>query len=169
MSRTDPDSKSATDRDASPKAAELLSAFGMLMFGMRQWMRANLPTDGGMTVPRATLLLALANKQGRVSMSELGEMAGLSPRSMTVLADGLEKEGMIERVAHPADRRVHLLGITEAGARLARQQLGPAQEAMANLFHDLRADEKDELLRLVTGLIQSLKQRGIEVPASRHW
>lgn len=148
------------------RGAELLSAFGLFMFGLRQWMRSNLPTEGGMTVPRATMLLALANKKDLVGMSELGDMNGLSPRSMTVLVDGLEREGLVERVPHPTDRRITLIGITEAGSQLAKSALGPSQSTIAELFNDLTPSEQDQLLHLIGKLLGSLSERGIDVPGA---
>lgn len=165
---------SSTSRDpqtptASPhKGSQLLSALGIFMFSFRQWMRENLPIEGAMTVSRAGVLLALANKRDRVGMSELGELSGLSPRSMTVLADGLEREGLIERVPHPSDRRVTLIGITEAGSVFVKRELGPSQETTASLFDDLSDAEQDELLRLLGKLVESCRTRGIDVPARRY-
>lgn len=52
-------------------------------------MQATMPTGGGMTVPRASLLLGLTLKREPTGMSELGESLGMSPRNMTVLVDGL--------------------------------------------------------------------------------
>lgn len=134
------------------------------MFSFRQWVRSNLPEDGGLTVPRATMLIALANKRDRVGMSELGELNGLSPRSMTVLVDGLEKEGLVARYPHESDRRVTLVGITEAGAHLVRTALGPSQTATAEIFNALTPDEQREFLRLLAKLFDAFRERGIDVP-----
>lgn len=159
-----------TSRRPSANAAptqglELLSMVGIFMFSFRQWVRTNLPTDGGMTAPRATMLIALANKRDKVGMSELGELNGLSPRSMTVLVDGLEKEGLVERFPHESDRRITLIGITEAGSRLVKMALGPSQIATAALFDDLTPDEQRELARLLAKLFGAFQNRGVDVPA----
>lgn len=137
---------------------------GIFFFAFRQWVRANLPDEGGMTTSRASVLLSLAGKRGSVGMSALGEGCGLSPRSMTVLVDGLEKEGLVERSSDAHDRRITLIGLTEAGRRLAESQLEPSNQAAARLFEDLTEDEQAELLRLLIKLQGSLRTRGIEVP-----
>lgn len=144
--------------------AELLSMFGKTAFAVKRWLRGNLPTDEGMTVPRASLLLRLTSKGDSVSMSELGELLGQSPRGMTVLVDGLEKEGLIRRRPHGVDRRITLVEMTSAGKLLADEKLGPSQKATAALFDDLTAAERAELGRLLTKLIGALRARGIEVP-----
>lgn len=129
-------------------------------------MRSKLPDEGGMSVPRATMLLALANKKGRVGMSELGELNGLSPRNMAVLVGGLEKEGLVERVPHPSDRRVTLVGIAEPGSRLVKLAVDPSQAATAGLLDDLSTTEQEELLRLLGKMLGSFRERGIDVPVS---
>jgi DNA-binding MarR family transcriptional regulator len=126
-------------------------------------MLANMPTSGGLTVPRATLLLGLTLKNEPAGMSELGESLGMSPRSMTVLVDGLEKEGLVRRVGHKHDRRIKLVELTRAGRQLAESELGPSQSAAAALFDDLTQDERGELLRIIEKVADSLRARGIEV------
>ena len=149
---------------ASAQSRELLAVFGKVGLVIKRWIRSNLPTDEGMTVPRASLLLGLAAKGVGIGMGELGELFGQSPRSMTVLVDGLEKEGLVRRVPHANDRRVTLVEITDAGRRLAEKRLGPSQLVTATIFDDLTAKERAELLRLMTKLLQSLRARGIDVP-----
>lgn len=144
---------------------QLLTALVTLRQGLRQWMHANMPSGGGMTVPRATLLLGLALKTERTGMSELGASLGMSPRNMTVLVDGLEKEGLIRRVNHRHDRRITLVELTQAGREVAQQELGPSQAAAAALFDDFTARERGELLRLLDKVAESLRVRGIDVPA----
>jgi DNA-binding MarR family transcriptional regulator len=123
-----------------------------------------MPTGGGMTVPRASLLLGLTLKSEPAGMSELGESLGMSPRNMTVLVDGLEKEGLVRRVSHRHDRRIKLVELTQAGRQVAEQELGPSQSAAAALFDDFTPEERGELLRLLEKVADSLRARGIEVP-----
>jgi DNA-binding MarR family transcriptional regulator len=151
-------------RKAAPTGHNLLVGFANLRKGLRQWMHANMPSGAGMTVPRATLLLGLTLKSEPAGMSELGESLGMSPRNMTVLVDGLEKEGLVRRVSHRHDRRIKLVELTPAGRRVAEQDLGPSQLAAASLFDDFTAEERADLLRLLEKVADSLRARGIEVP-----
>jgi DNA-binding MarR family transcriptional regulator len=150
---------------ASASARQLMAAFPIAGFCFLRWVRSTLPTGEGMTPPRSGLLLALANKGERVSMGELGEIKGMSPRSMTVLVDGLEKEGLVRRAPHAGDRRVTLVEITGAGEEYVKTSLEPSRVAAAALFDDLTPEERMELLRLLSKVMDSLRARGIEVPA----
>ncbi|MUZ75409.1 MarR family transcriptional regulator [Agrobacterium vitis] len=147
----------------SAQSRELLDYFGKYGLAMKRWIRSNLPTDGRVTAPRAGLLLGLAAKGQAVGMGELGELLGLSPRSMTVLVDGLSKEGLLRRIPHERDRRVTLVEITPAGKKMADGELGPSQDAAASVFEDLSSEERTELLRLMSKLMDSIKARGIDV------
>lgn len=154
----------AGHRSVSAASRKLLSVFPIAGFCFTRWARANLPTDGGMTVPRSSLLLGLANKKEPLSMSEVGEQYGMSPRSMTVLVDGLEKEGLLRRIPHEVDRRVTLIEITPQGERYVKSALEPSQLAMAALFDDLAPEERADFLRLLFKVLDSLHARGIDIP-----
>jgi DNA-binding MarR family transcriptional regulator len=145
------------------RGQQLLAAFADLRKALRQWMLASLPTGSKLTVPRATLLLGLTLKREPAGMRELGESLGMSPRNMTVLVDGLEKEGLVRRVSHRHDRRIKLVELTRAGKRVAEQELGPSLSTAATLFDDFTPAERGELLRLLVKVADSLRARGIEV------
>ncbi|WP_134062433.1 MarR family winged helix-turn-helix transcriptional regulator [Mycobacteroides salmoniphilum] len=152
---------------SSTTTRELLFALLKSSKALTQWARANIPTDGGMTVPRATVLLGLSIRTEPAGMSELGEYLGMSPRNMTVLIDGLEKENLVQRVPHERDRRITCVEITDTGRRIAKTELGPSELASAALFDDLPVREQVELLRLLTKVAEALRARGIDVPQYR--
>ncbi|WP_025683929.1 MarR family winged helix-turn-helix transcriptional regulator [Paenibacillus maysiensis] len=54
----------------------------------------------------------------RMTPSELAEKADVTRGTMTGLIDGLERDGMIERVAHESDGRMVTVGLKEAGRKL---------------------------------------------------
>lgn len=110
-----------------------------------------------MTVPRGTMLGLLANKGERIVMGELGELLGMSPRNVTVLVDGLEKEQMVRRVPHERDRRATYIEITEKGKGVAAAILAPHKKAIAGLFDSLTAKERQELAGLLSKLLATLQ------------
>ncbi len=56
-----------------------------------------------------------------MSMSELAALLGVDPPNLTTVVDGLERLGLVERQAHPTDRRVKFVAVTPEGAALAQQ------------------------------------------------
>ena len=143
---------------------DLLRSFGAVNKGLRQWVRSHMGAAPGMTIGRAGVLLGLLERGEPVSMSTLGAGQDLTPRAMTVLVSGLEKEGLVRRTRHPDDGRVTLVSLTAAGRSLAAQQLLPAGQQAAALFDDLSEQDRAELLRLLGEVMRHLQLRGIETP-----
>lgn len=54
-------------------------------------------------------------------MSELASLLTVDPPNLTSLVDDLEGAGLVERQAHPTDRRVKLVVATAEGAALAHE------------------------------------------------
>ena len=64
-------------------------------------------------LPRKPVVAALA-VSGPVLMRALSEAVGVTPRTITGLIDALEKDGWVERRAHPTDRRATIVALTPA-------------------------------------------------------
>ncbi len=72
-----------------------------------------------LTQPRVRLLFAL-ERSGPVIMHKLSCELGITPRAVTALVDGLEASGLIERAAHPHDRRATVVALTRRGRDMCR-------------------------------------------------
>ncbi len=68
-----------------------------------------------LTVPQAWLLLSL---DAPLSMGEVAARVRTDPSTVTWIADRLEARGLLERCAHPSDRRVKQLVLTPQGAQV---------------------------------------------------
>jgi DNA-binding MarR family transcriptional regulator len=104
--------------------------------------------------PRAYCVLSNA-AAGGLTQSELAERCALDKTTMVVTMDELERAGLAERRASPADRRARLIALTEAG----RRTVAAAQRVVARIQEDvlgaLPAGEReafvDGLTRLAGG------------------
>jgi len=150
--------------DSNRQGELLLRTFGAITKGLRQWVRSHMGADPAITVGRAGLLLGLLERDEPVSMSALGAARDLTPREMTVLASGLEREGLVERSTDPQDRRVSLLSLTPAGRAIAAERLLPAGKQAAALFNELSEPDREDLLRLLGEVAIALERHGINVP-----
>lgn len=105
----------------------------------------------GMSPARVNLLCELL-EHGSVPMNSLASALFIAPRSVTSLVDGLEREGIVERIPNPRDRRSTLVSLTKSGRKEALV-LGPAnREHMASLFGTLPDDE----IKLVVDVLRKL-------------
>jgi DNA-binding MarR family transcriptional regulator len=71
-----------------------------------------------------------------IKLSDLAQALRCDNSSVTGIADRLEKAGLAERRAHPTDRRVKTLALTERGTvirKLYKERIGTAPEAVQNL------------------------------------
>jgi DNA-binding MarR family transcriptional regulator len=81
-------------------------------------------------------------------MRELAALLGIDPPNLTTLVDDLERAGLVERQAHPSDRRVKLVVATPGGAALAHT----ADEILARPpvgLSELPTDELEVLAQIL--------------------
>ncbi|MEU4547466.1 MarR family winged helix-turn-helix transcriptional regulator [Nonomuraea dietziae] len=74
----------------------------------------------GLTAAQATALREMA---GPMTMRDLAERMSCEPSNATFVVDKLEKQGLIERRAHPTDRRAKQLILTAEGSALRERLL----------------------------------------------
>lgn len=83
-----------------------------------------------------------------MAMKELGRRLHCDPSFVTVIADGLEKRGLARREAHPGDRRIKNIVLTDAGLEL-RQQMERELAAVMPWSKVLDVEEREQLLALL--------------------
>lgn len=105
--------------------------------------------DVGLSTIKYVLLHVLSEHETNPTMTELGKVLQRSPANLTQLVDDLEKQGWIQRLPAPEDRRVKRISLTDKGvAKLAEAEKGFA-ERMALFFEDYTDDEVTTLLSLL--------------------
>ena len=147
-------------------SGRLVQAFARFLPGYLRWSHSH-PGREGLSYPRFRLLGVLHCRGSRI-MSELSGELGVTARNVTALVDALEAEKLVERQAHPTDRRATVIALTGRGARTCatfwEQNLG----AMSELFEELPERDQKDLLRLLERLMGGLRERGFldELPAA---
>jgi MarR family 2-MHQ and catechol resistance regulon transcriptional repressor len=106
----------------------------------------------------AMMVLRSAGGEG-LPLSEIGRRLVVTKANVTGLVDRLERDGLVERVAQPDDRRVTIGRLTDDGARLLEDILPSHQELLAELTAGLTDDEKEQLIVLLTKLRRGLRLR----------
>ncbi|MFC5906305.1 MarR family winged helix-turn-helix transcriptional regulator [Streptacidiphilus monticola] len=115
---------------------------------MRVFVEGRLRANG-MSVARLRALRMLANSAEPLRMRDLSEMTGVAARTTTSLVDTLERDGLVERVRHPADRRAFLVRLTELGAERHREAEELDRVALAEATGLLGAAEREQLRALL--------------------
>ena len=107
---------------AELNAAELDDALALVIARMRAiWHRRMRAFD--LTPPQAISLRKLLD--GPLAMGAVAEVLSCDASTLTGIADRLEERQLIQRQLDPADRRVKLLALTEAGRQLVESIDGP--------------------------------------------
>ncbi|MEM0925668.1 MAG: MarR family transcriptional regulator [Planctomycetota bacterium] len=118
------------------------------------------------STPARTQLLATVAAAGSLKMADISERLGVTPRNVTKLVDALESEGLLERVAHPTDRRVTMITLTAEGVASAKSCMMQFDEAK-ELFDCLNARDQQDMRRVTGRLLAELERRGFTSPCER--
>jgi DNA-binding MarR family transcriptional regulator len=109
-------------------------------------------------------LLRLLDDAGGTSQRALGQMLRLTPNRMVALVDSLESKGLIERRAHPGDRRAYAVTLTGEGRAALERGFQAAFGVEAEMCAPLDKSERGQLLGLLTKLAQARIARGETLP-----
>lgn len=137
----------ATEQSQADDAAALVDALFTLMPMVVGHINSRLE-DLDMT---NTDLWALRSIEGAMPMKELAHCMDFDPSYVTVVADRLEKLGLIERQPHPSDRRIKNLVLTPKGKRY-KKMIPEKVWSGTNTFSALGPAERSQLMKLLTRL-----------------
>ena len=113
----------------------------------KQLMRDALDLGRGSGRVRSLMWLA----EGPLSLSGLAEAVGVDAPYATLIVDGLEERGLVERQPDPGDRRRKLVSLTPAGKEAVERVLR-IQEQPPAVFGNLAPAELDTLEALLRRL-----------------
>jgi DNA-binding MarR family transcriptional regulator len=97
--------------------------------------------------PTSTAALATIERHGPLTPSELARIERVKRPTITRTLGCLEREGLIERTADPADRRSALVAINGAGRERLRRLRGRKNAYLARRMRDLPAADVETLER----------------------
>lgn len=99
--------------------------------------------------PRMFGALNVLEAEGPVTQGALCKGIGMDPSSMVSTIDELEAKGLVERRAHPGDRRAHALHVTDSGRETLLRGSKVALAAQDELLAPLSDDEREQLRSLL--------------------
>jgi DNA-binding MarR family transcriptional regulator len=110
---------------------------------LSMWLRRRSPAQVSTTV--VTTLDTLAS-EGPLRVSDLAQREALTQPGMTSLVNRLEAAGHAERLADPADGRVALVRITDAGRELLAERHAARASTLAAALDSLDDTERGALV-----------------------
>ena len=124
-------------------------------------VRSRLREEFGTTLPRFDLMAQLDRYRDGLKMNELSRLLMVTGGNVTAIVDQLEKEGLVERLDEPADRRAFRIRLTRAGERSFADMALAHEGWVVEMLSGLSRKEHEELLKLLA----RLKASAMEVSA----
>ncbi|HYX64217.1 MAG TPA: MarR family transcriptional regulator [Burkholderiales bacterium] len=112
-------------------------------------VRYRLRSRFGTTLPRFDLMAQLERHPEGLKMNELSELLMVTGGNVTAIVDQLEKEGLVERLDEPADRRAFRIRLTRSGEKSFAEMAREHEEWLVELFAGVSGKEQDDLLKLL--------------------
>ncbi len=106
----------------------------------------------GTTLPRFDLMAQLERAPAGLRMNELSKRMMVTGGNVTGITDGLAREGLVERVADPDDRRAWLVRLTRAGRRAFAAMAAEHERWVVEAFAPLTAREMAAMAALLARL-----------------
>ena len=123
-------------------------------------VRARLRERFDTTLPRFDLMSQLWRYPEGLKMNELSRHLMVTGGNVTGIVDPLEKDGLVERTAEPADRRAYRVRLTRAG-RKAFAEMARAHEGwIVELLGGLTRKEQTDTYRLLARMKQVTMEAG---------
>jgi len=104
------------------------------------------------TLPRFDLMAQLERAPRGLKMGELSKRMMVTGGNVTGITDMLEKEGLVERVAEPGDRRARLVRLTGAGRRAFSAMAEEHERWIVEAFKELSGREMSTMAALLARL-----------------
>ena len=125
------------------------NAIGEALYGLVTLAVKNGPREISLT---AASTLSTLDRTGARRLTDLAVIEGVTQPSMSVLVTGLEQAGLAERRPDPADKRVVLVTLTDAGADYIHSRRRAGAATFADLIDKLPPDEAAALAAAVPAM-----------------
>jgi MarR family transcriptional regulator for hemolysin len=159
VSEVAPGMRSATDLATATEPGSSRS-FGFLVHDVsrlikRRFDRRARQTGLPITRRQAAVMLYIARNEG-VSQTEVATWLDMEPIALVRMLDKLHEEGLVERRAHPTDRRVRTLWLTPAARPVIERILVINQAIREEAFAGMPAQSRDTVINILDSIKNNL-------------
>ena len=124
----------------------------------RRFDRKARQTGLPITRRQAAVVLYIARNEG-VSQTEVATWLDLEPIALVRMLDKLNDEGLVERRAHPTDRRVRTLWLTPAARPMVTQIFAINKAIREEAFAGMAAHARETVIDILDGIKGNLVLR----------
>ncbi|MGZ6779624.1 MAG: MarR family winged helix-turn-helix transcriptional regulator [Mycobacterium sp.] len=127
------------------------------MFSRLRRRLKEVATADDLTPSQTAVLIRLA-KDGPASTSQLAGAERVRPQSMATTLTGLDRHGLIERTADPADGRRQLIALTARGRKHAESDRRVRDEWLVRAMNDRFSEEERRVINEALSLLHRLTE-----------
>jgi len=138
------------ERDVLRLWLRLLSCTTLIENQVSSRLRSEFET----TLPRFDLMAQLARSDEGVNMGELSQRLMVSGGNITGITDNLERDGLVERITPPEDRRAKVVHLTPKGRAVFDQMAVVHATWIEDWLSGLTEQEQQQLYTLLGKLKQ---------------
>lgn len=128
-------------------------------------IRRRLREEFRTTLPRFDLMAQLEKTAAGMTVGEVSRRLMVSNGNVTTVVAGLVEDGLVDKRPAPHDRRVQIISLTPAGRRQFRLMAERHEGWIAELFAELGAGPRGELMRLLGATKRSIQVADAGAPA----
>ena len=140
---------------ALPEALTRYTGFLLSRMGTVAQKRFSARLEALDLTPRMWGTLNILEADAPITQHGLCKRTGMDPSSMVATIDDLEKRGLVERRAHPSDRRAYALHVTDSGRETLSRGREVVQEVQDELLAPLDEAEREQLRGLLLRLVMA--------------
>jgi DNA-binding MarR family transcriptional regulator len=142
---------------------EVGRAFGFLVHDVSRLIKRRFEGRArqmGLLITRqqAAVVLNIAGNEG-VSQAEVAAWLDIEPIALVRMLDKLHEEGLVERRAHPTDRRVRTLWLTPAAQPVVTQILAINEAIREEAFAGMPSHARDTVIDILDAIKGNLALR----------
>ena len=134
---------------------------GFLLHDVARFMRKRFEQnakDLGLTRSQCQVLAHLARNEG-IQQSGLADILEVEPITLTRLLDRLEEMGLVERRAHPTDRPIRQLHLTDKAPPLLGEIFAVGAVTRGEALDGVSEEDRDRLFAILSSMKGNLLGR----------
>jgi DNA-binding MarR family transcriptional regulator len=143
--------------------------FGFLLHDVARLMRKRFEQNArglGLTRSQCSVLAHLARNEG-IQQGGLADILEVEPITLTRILDRLEDVGLVERRAHPKDRRIRLLHLRPAAHPLLGEIFTIGAATRAEALEGVSEADRDRLFEVLSTMKTNLLARATAASGDR--
>lgn len=133
-----------------------LRRYGVAETEMRKRMRKAMGMNETDLAALHHLIRAKVSNES-MGAKDLAALLDVSPASVSVMLERLERSGYVSRTIHPTDRRASVVVITDEGEAEVSQTLGPLHERLLTVASSMPSGDAGAVYRFLTAMLQAVE------------